>query len=266
MKLSIVTVHLNNYAGFQKTLASIILFSKKGIVFNWIIKDGSSTFEVINKIKADVSTIDSLVNTSLLILEDNGVYDAMNQAMTEIPQNSLVLFLNSGDQLSPSFIDNYRQYENQEFDFIYSDTMLENRRTIWRSPETIDFSYLLAKTINHQSYFINVDLLKKYPFKTKYSIVADWVQLMEIFRNETIRTKKLKYPISVYEGGGVSEKNDQTRIDERILYLKSIYSEWELESLLLLSRIRSRTWFPFLLKSLNSPRRSAILSLLSRIS
>ncbi len=176
MKLSIITVHLNNYAGFQKTLASILLFAKKRITFNWIIKDGSSDFEVISNIKADVSTIDSHVNISLLISSDKGVYDAMNQAMIEIPQNSYVLFLNSGDQLSPGFIDNFNKYENQEFDFIYSDTMLENQISIWRSPETIDFSYLLAKTINHQSYFINVNVLKKYPFKTEYSIVADWVQ------------------------------------------------------------------------------------------
>ena len=265
MKLSIVTVHLNNYAGFQKTLASIILFSKKGIVFNWIIKDGSSTFEVINKIKADVSTIDSHVNISLLMSEDKGVYDAMNQAMTEIPQNSLVLFLNSGDQLSPSFIDNYRQYENQEFDFIYSDTVLEKERTIWRSPETIDFSYLLAKTINHQSYFINVNLLKKYPFKTKYSIVADWVQLMEIFRNETIRTKKLKYPISVYEGGGISEKNNSIRLVERERYLLNLYSRWEMESLTIFLRMRMRSWYPLLERALDSPKRSWLLSLLSRI-
>ncbi len=131
-------------------------------------------------------------------------------------------------------------------------------------PREIDFAYLVGKTINHQSYLIKSGLLKKYPFKNDYSIVADWVQLMEIFRNEKPVIKKLDFPIAIYEGGGISEKQDDLRILQRAEYLKSIYSEWELLSIIKLSRMRQRPWYDFIVRALDSPKRSSILKLLSR--
>jgi hypothetical protein len=95
--------------------------------------------------------------------------------------------------------------------------------------------------------------------------VADWVQLMEIFRNETIRMKKLEYPIAVYEGGGISEKQDELRIQQRKEYLKSMYSNWELESIMNMARMRQRPWYYFLVKSLDSTKRSSALNTLAKM-
>lgn len=263
MSLLFITVHLNNYSGFQRTFKSVQKLSQRKINFSWIIKDGGSDETVIENIKNDLSQFEDQANIEFIVSPDNGVYDAMNQAMIVVEsEDALVLFLNSGDELSTNFIDSFDS-NIKNLDFVYSDTLMNG--VINKSPQYIDFAYLLGKTINHQSYFIKVELLKKYPFKTEYSIVADWVQLMEIFKNETLQIKKLEYPIAVYEGGGISEKQDDLRIKQREQYLRSIYSDWELESLMKIARMRQRPWYDFMVKSLDSPKRSRALSALAKL-
>lgn len=249
--------------GFQKTYESVQKFSQRKINFSWLIKDGGSDDLYINKINNDLSQLDDQTNIKFILSPDTGIYDAMNQAINVIElEDSLVLFLNSGDELSTNFIESFDSNFN-DLDFGYSDTMMNG--VLNKSPNEIDFAYLLGKTINHQSYFIRAEFLKKYPFKTEYSIVADWVQLMEIFKNETMRMKKLEYPIAVYEGGGISEKQDELRIKQRRDYLKSIYSDWEIESMMKMARMRQRSWYNFLVKSLDSPKRSKSLNALAKM-
>ncbi len=263
MNLTIISIHLNHYEGFKRTCKSISELYKKGTAFKWMIKDGGSDPEILIKIKRDLDLLEK--NTiSFMSSVDKGVYDAMNEAMLGLSDNEMVLFLNCGDQLTPEFINQIHQESLHDFDFVYSDTQLKGSAEKFLSPEDIDFVYLVGKTINHQSYLIKSELLKKHPFNTHYSIVADWVQLMEIFSKEKPSVKKLNYPVSIYEGGGISEKQNDLRILQRAEYLKSIYSEWELKSIIKLSRMRQRPWYDFIIKALDSPKRSSILKLLSR--
>ncbi len=263
MNLTIISIHLNHYEGFKSTLNSVSEFYRIGVSFKWLIKDGGSDSDILIKINHDLELLQKDTIT-FVSRTDNGVYDAMNDAMAMVANNGMVLFLNCGDQLSPEFINQIHQESVHDFDFVYSDTQLKGSAEKFISPEDIDFAYLVGKTINHQSYLIKSELLKKHPFNTHYSIVADWVQLMEIFRKEKPGVKKLNYAISIYEGGGISEKQDELRILQRAEYLKSIYSEWELNSIIKLSRIRQRPWYDFIIKALDSPKRSLILKLLSR--
>ncbi len=263
MKLTIISIHLNNYQGFQRTQSSLSAFFQSTIPYSWIIKDGGSDSDVLKQIKQDLE--EHSENTTLVSDKDNGVYDAMNGALDLVGKNEMVLFLNCGDQLSIEFSSRISTMDLDSFDFIYGDTLLKDSTHKFIAPENLDFAYLVGKTINHQSFIIKSDILKKYAFKTDYSIVADWVQLMEIFRNEKLKIKKLNYPISIYEGGGISEQQDDLRIIQRAEYLKSVYSEWELDSIIKISRIRQRPWYDFITDALDSPKRSWILKQLSRI-
>ena len=263
MNLTIISIHLNHYEGFISTRDSIIGLYSKRVSFKWLIKDGGSDSEVLKKIKQDLEILNN-DSINFVSNRDNGVYAAMNEAISMVANNGMVLFLNCGDQLSPEFINKINQESLHGFDFVYSDTQLKGSAEKFISPEDIDFAYLVGKTINHQSYLIKSELLKKHPFNTHYSIVADWVQLIEIFRKEKPGVKKLNFPISIYEGGGISEQQDDLRIFQRAEYLKSIYSEWELKSIIKLSRMRQRPWYDFIFKALDSPKRSSILKLLSR--
>ena len=263
MKLTIISIHLNNYQGFQSTYSSLNALFNSNIPFKWIIKDGCSDLDILTQIKQDLK--DHNENTILFSEKDNGVYDAMNLAMELVAPNEMVLFLNCGDQLSSEFISQISTKDLDNFDLIYSDTLLKDSTQRFIAPINIDFAYLVGKTINHQSFMTKSDILKKYPFNIHYNIVADWVQLMELFRNEKLKIKKFNFPISIYEGGGISEQQDDLRIVQRAEYLKSVYSEWELDSIIKISRIRQRTWYDFITDALDSPKRSWILKQLSRI-
>jgi hypothetical protein len=259
--LKIITIHLNNLNGFKKTLNSINKFSEKNNLFQWLIKEGNSEHEVIKCIE---SSINGINEAYLQIAEDTGVYDAMNQSLEFINDDDWVLYLNAGDQLSQEFVIKYSEQHFKGADIVFSDMLYGENQKLIEAPATLDFSYLLGKTINHQSLIIRGKWIKKYRFNTNYSIVADWVQLFEILKNENIVVKKLAYPICVYEGGGMSEIQEEKRKTQRFNYLKSAYSDWELEGLLTLSRLRQRNWYGFLLKSIDSPQRNMILTLISK--
>ncbi len=262
MKLKIITVHLNNLEGFISTFHSIYNFMKKNDDVEWIIKDGYSEQLVVNNIAEKIKT---LPRTQFISTKDMGVYDAMNQTFGYFDDDDMVLFLNAGDRLSSDFIRNYLKGILTNFDLFFSDMLLGQNEKLILAPAQIDFAYLISKTINHQSLILKGSLLKKYNFKSDYSIVADWVQLFEIFKFEKLNIKKLDYPISIYEGGGISERQDFMRKQQRQNYLKKMYSDWELESILIISRLRQRNWYNFILKTLDSPKRSKILSMISKI-
>lgn len=259
--MKIITIHLNNLSGFNKTVKSIDEFSRNTDDFQWLIKDGESEPEVLNSIK---SSIEKYSRAKLQIKKDFGIYDAMNQSMEFVTDDDWVLFLNAGDQLSQEFIREFNKQHIEDADIVFSDMLHGENLKIIEVPKKLDFAYLLGKTVNHQSLIIKGKWIKKYKFKTVYTIVADWVQLFEILNNENIIIKRLDYPICVYEGGGVSEIQAEKRKMERKKYLKLVYSDWELEGLTTLSRLRQRKWYDFLLKSLDSPKRGMILAGISK--
>lgn len=260
--MKIITVHLNNIEGFELTFQSVKNFIKENNEVEWIIKDGLSDNNHLNVIE---KKIDGLPRTKLVSTKDIGVYDAMNQAIDFVNDDDLVLFLNSGDCLSQPFVNQYKKEILNDADLIYSDTIYGKSEKLLVAPYQIDFAYLLSKTINHQSLIVKGKYLKKYLFQLNYSIVADWVQLFEIVKNEIVRVKKLDFPICNYEGGGISEKFDDLRKIQRLAFLETQYSRWELKSLMDLSRLRQRPWYHFLIKSLDSPKRSILLTWLSKL-
>jgi len=258
----IITVHLNNHEGFVKTFASVLPFLERKQNSKWIIKDGNSANSTLEKIQGLLEQINS-EKIELIQSDDSGIYDAMNQTLDYLDDGDTALFLNAGDTLSDDFLERFSLEEANQ-DILFSDTILNqsNKRIV--APIKLDFAYLLGKTINHQSLLIKGKWLKKYRFNTDYSIVADWVQLFEILKNEKVKIQKLAYSISIYEGGGFSEQQDELMLSQRQSYLESIYSDWELESLTELMRLRQRKWFDFVIKALGSPRRSKAIELLAR--
>lgn len=94
-KLSIVTVTFNNRTGLEKTINSIRNVTHENCEC-WIIDNRSSdgTLEFLNAIAQHwVHWISE---------PDNGLYDAMNKALTKI-SGDYALFINSGDLLLESF-------------------------------------------------------------------------------------------------------------------------------------------------------------------
>ena len=269
MFLYIVTVHLNNLTGLINTGKSLKNLLSTYDECVWLIKDGLSERDCIDKIE---SAIQDLPDGKVILVsqQDSGIYDAMNQAINMMKDESAFgIFLNSGDCITEEFISklDYFKQLNKNFDIIYGDyrRYIGSRVYTVKSAFPIDFAYLVGKTINHQSIFIKVKWLKKYPFITEFRIVADWVQLFTLFREIEPAIHYLDYPVALYEGGGVSEVNHNIKSSERIKFLHKVYSTWELDSLMKLHRIRTKNWLSHISRVLDSPKKTKIFSVLLNI-
>ncbi len=89
MKLSIITINLNNVLGFKKTVESIL--SQTFTEFELIVIDGGSTRDNINIIKEYSKNIKYWISEP-----DNGIYHAMNKGIRQA-MGDYCFFLNSGD-------------------------------------------------------------------------------------------------------------------------------------------------------------------------
>ncbi len=89
MKLSIITVNLNNARGLEKTIQSVI--AQTFYNYEFIIIDGGSTDDSINIIKKYEDHITYWVSET-----DGGIYAGMNKGLF-IAKGDYVNFMNSGD-------------------------------------------------------------------------------------------------------------------------------------------------------------------------
>ncbi|MDR2910496.1 MAG: glycosyltransferase [Bacteroidales bacterium] len=91
MKLSIITINLNNVAGLQKTIESVV--KQTFTDYEYIVIDGGSTDGSADIIKQHANKITYWVSEP-----DKGIYNAMNKGI-RVAKGEYCLFLNSGDWL-----------------------------------------------------------------------------------------------------------------------------------------------------------------------
>ena len=201
MKLSIITVNLNNKSGLQKTIDSVISQTYKG--FEWIIIDGGSTDGSKELIEQYSQYITYWVSEP-----DKGIYNAMNKGI--ISANSeYLLFLNSGDWLiNTNIIEQAFPFMNNA-DFVYGSLQLVNRDgdiKIWDIPiDSVTGEFFLNSTMPHPATFIKKEKLLQYGgYDESYKIAADWKFFMDaiLFGNSSL--KKMPFVVSVFSEDGIS--------------------------------------------------------------
>jgi hypothetical protein len=267
--IQLLTINLNNLDGLKRSCDSVIEFcTARKINVKWLIKDGVSkdgSIEYLESLK--LKKLPENLELTILILSDSGIFNGMNQAIDHSEDNMLSLFLNSGDIISKEFIIEFDSQKFRDFDIVYGDyfTNVEDNKFRIKSDPNLDLSFVLSKMINHQSIFINSKLLKKYLFKEEFWVNADWIQLFEIIKFNELKINYLGFAVSVYELGGNSGKFYNEGIEQRKRYLASQYTSNEINLFTNVARLRQRPWYHFLIKSLDSPKRSILLTWLSKL-
>ena len=117
MKLSIITVNLNNKTGLEKTVKSVC--SQTFEEFEFIIIDGGSTDGSLDIIKRYEDNISCWVSE-----QDKGVYNAMNKGI-KMAKGEYLQFLNSGDSLINSDVLNkvFKENKTEDIIFLLTDTI-----------------------------------------------------------------------------------------------------------------------------------------------
>lgn len=218
MKLSIITVNLNNKLGLEKTLRSIESQSFQS--YEHIIIDAKSTdgsLQTIIEYSQRTSRLHFWVSEP-----DKGIYDGMNKGIKNATGEYLY-FLNSGDCLTPEILQRIPFDGTQ---YIYGNTIVKTqaKEESKTYPNIPDFIYLSNNSLAHQTCFIHRTLFSDKEYDTNYRIIADWVHCFESIILERCSYKHIPLTISICDGNGVSYHYDKLE-EDRIKWFKEKFPE-----------------------------------------
>ena len=206
MKLSIITVNLNNRDGLQKTIDSVV--SQTFRDFEWIVIDGGSTDGSKELIEKYADHFAYWVSEP-----DKGIYNAMNKGI-KMAKGEYLQFLNSGDWLDDKDTLNKVLSHNYSEDILFGTCFVHdpNTGTYLNGPTHEDVSAfeLLSKSLPHQASFIRNELFNIFgPYDETFRICADMKFFFNtiIINNATIRY--LGMAISHFDGDGISNQHPE---------------------------------------------------------
>lgn len=178
LKLSIITINLNNAQGLRKTMESV--FSQTSDDFEYIVVDGGSTDgskEIILEFAKQQSDKPTNLQFTWISEPDRGIYHAMNKGI-RIAKGEYCQFLNSGDWLVASDVTSRMLDKLPESSIVYGNMIkqLTNGKILYNKEiPAISFLTFYTGTLNHSPSYIKRSLFRKYGiYDENLKIVSDW--------------------------------------------------------------------------------------------
>jgi glycosyltransferase involved in cell wall biosynthesis len=218
MKLSIITINLNNSVGLQHTIESVVnqIFTD----FEYLVVDGKSTDGSVDAIRVYQEKIAYWISEP-----DTGIYNAMNKAI-KLAQGKYCLFLNSGDCLYNENV--LKDCFDTEFseDFAYGYQLIKKDgefvEDLCLDVPYISFSTLKKAHIPHQCTFIKRELFDKLGlYNEGNKIISDWEFLMRGLFVYGCSIKRIPVKMTIYDTSGIStaEEFKKYQLEERRKFL-----------------------------------------------
>ena len=218
MKLSIITVNLNNKEGLKKTINSVI--SQTFSNFEWIVIDGGSTDGSKELLEQYADCFVFWVSEP-----DKGIYNAMNKGIV-VARGEYLLFLNSGDLLVDDLtLDRCFSHDNNA-DFVYGDVCLLDNNELKEKhfPDSLSLGFFYNQTLCHNSTFIKKSLFADRLYDENYKIVSDW----EFFLIQYINNKSFEHIdelVVCYDLSGLSSVNEALMNQERDSVISKVFPD-----------------------------------------
>ena len=200
IKYSVIVVCLNAGRRLCDTVKSILEQSYRN--FEVVVKDGGSS-------DGSVEALSSVYQDSRIHVhrqKDNGIYDAMNQAV-KLAAGDYFLFLNAGD----SFYDTQVleritvEINKRKADIYYGNLYHKALDTIiYAAPQINDFT-CYRNVPCHQTCFYHRTLFDKRGYLPKYTVRADYEHFLWCYYIKKARIAYVPEVVASYEGGGYSE-------------------------------------------------------------
>ena len=207
---SIIVVCLNPKDKLRQTLNSIS--GQDYSDYEVIIKDGGST-------DGSLSCVDEFPNMNISVYssKDNGIYDAMNTAVT-YAKGKFVYFLNCGDYFKNETVLSDVRLSMDAFDLennkciFYGNIFERMTGTKVQSNPKINGFACYRNLPCHQACFYSRQLLLEHPFETQYKIRADYEQFVWCFYIANAEFNYVDITVADYEGGGFSETEENLKL------------------------------------------------------
>lgn len=205
-KISIITVHYNDFDGLERTLKSVKEQSINKSYIEQIIVDGGT--EKFDYFKVDLGLG---VKTKIISESDKGVYDAMNKGIS-LAEGDFLIFLNAGDTFySKETLLDLFPILNNKVELVYGDTEevgVKGKRYVKKSRPF--FLCFYTTPTRQQSMIFSRLVAKDMVFNLSYKIAAD-VDFVYRFIKKIKRKEihRVSFPISTFYQGGLSYNNDE---------------------------------------------------------
>jgi glycosyltransferase involved in cell wall biosynthesis len=213
LRLSVITINLNDAQGLETTIQSIV---NQGYTdFELIVIDGGSKDGSVDIINNYSDRISYWVSEA-----DKGIYNAMNKGIAHA-KGEYCFFLNSGDHFVSNKVLDLIFKEPINEDIIYGNLMVcdnVHKKTI-RSvgKAALTFLDLYTSSLKHQATFIRRALFEKSGFYDEdLEILADWAFFLKTVGLEGATTKYLNIDISFFDDNGISNDPSPKAVEDRI--------------------------------------------------
>jgi len=205
MKLSIITINLNNATGLEKTIYSVINQNFRD--YEFIIIDGGSSDESLSIIDKNQNKINYWISEP-----DKGIYNAINKGIKEAV-GEYCFFLNSGDCLHNEFVLGKVFSNSSNEQILYGNALIfkngKEQLKDYPDEKKISFRYLTKSIICHQSMFFKRSLFDLYGlFNENLKYAADWEFYILAIAKHNVSIHKINIPISKFDLTGISNNLD----------------------------------------------------------
>lgn len=208
MKLSIITINLNNKDGLQKTIESVVAQTFKD--FEWIVIDGGSTDGSKELLEQYADHFAYWVSEP-----DKGIYNAMNKGI-KVAKGEYLQFLNSGDWLCDETVLERCLGGSSEADVLYGNLFLLDGVSVEPCvyPESLTLKFFVNGTLCHNATFIKRGLLQPVGYNEQLKLVSDWgFFLAQIMKNRVF--VHINEFVAYYDMKGISTTNRELVAKER---------------------------------------------------
>lgn len=213
IKLSIITINLNNKQGLIKTMESVLSQSVKG--FEYIVIDGNSKDGSKEEIQKHESQI-----THWRSEPDSGIYNAMNKGI-KLAKGEYLLFLNSGDYLESATTLEHVLNQLHTEDIVYANMIIDRGGKFIQgiSPAKLEFEEMIRGTLWHPVSFIKRELFDRYGlYSEKYKIISDYEFFLRTIFIEKVSTRHIPVFVSVFNTEGLGSSPNHIKVHEQERY------------------------------------------------
>ena len=215
MKLSIITVNLNNCYGLNKTINSIVSQTFKD--FEWIVIDGGSTDGSKELIEQYAEHFSYWVSEP-----DKGIYNAMNKGV-RVAKGEYLQFLNSGDWLCDDTALERCFSHGFDADVAYGDIFFcsGDNKDLLHYPRHLSLRFLYQYSIGHPASFIKREILQTEGYDESLRIVSDW----KFFLEQALKNRRFKHldeTVSCFDINGISSTNEELMDCERKKVIRQV--------------------------------------------